>query len=275
MIKYQKNSYPKKLKKLDYNQLSPIEVYKLVYTGKIKNFPNRTWNQPDSIEYAKEVFRYLIEEILKWSDEDIKNNFSVKTFIDYQLKGLLAELFNNSPFKVLDTVYPGRFKVWELKKIPNDFWTKDSVIQAMKWLIEEKLQWSEEDIKKNFTIKTFIENGLRRLFDCKLIDRSPYQAIQLVYPDRFKEWELPSTSHSFWTPETSVQAIKWLIEEKLQLSDEDIKKKLTVRVFSDNNLRGLLRCRFNDSPFQAIDAVYPGRFNRQDFRRFNGSSSFN
>lgn len=100
----------KKKIKSDYDRLSAIEVYKLVLSGKLKKFPNRTWNQPDSVDYGASILRYLIEDILKWTDDDIRNSYSYKTLRDNRLWGLLTEVFERSPFKALNTAYPGRFK---------------------------------------------------------------------------------------------------------------------------------------------------------------------
>jgi hypothetical protein len=257
--------------KYDFDQLAPIEVYNLVRTGKIKKFPISTWSQPDSIEYATQILRFLFEKILNWTDEDIKTNLSVRTFSDYRLRGLLSEVFYNSPFKALDSVYPGRFKQWEIKHTPKNFWTRENLIKALKWMFEEKLKWSSADIKKNYSHRTFIENGLECLINNEYLQRSTFRAIESVYPGRFKEWELKKVPRNFWTEKTAIEAVKWLIEKKLRWTDENIKQKLSVKIFSIYKLRGLLYSCFNDSPFQAISAAYPGRFDQKDFNKFKGA----
>jgi hypothetical protein len=81
-----------------------------------------------------------------------------------------------------------------------------------------------------------------------------------VYPGKFKRWELISVSHDYWTMETSIEATKWLIEEILELTDEDIIKKLPLSVFKENRLGGMLQKYYNFSPSKAINCAYPGRF---------------
>ena len=58
-----------------------------------------------------------------------------------------------------------------------------------------------------------------------------WQAINTAYPNRFKEWELTRTSKHFWNQETAIQAIKWLIEEKLKWTKNDVKEKISYKVF--------------------------------------------
>lgn len=71
-----------------------------------------------------------------------------------------------------------------------------------------------------------------------LFRASPFQALNAVYPNRFKEWELNNVPNNFWPRENAIAAVKWVIDKKL----------------------------FNRDSFQAIDAAYPGRFNPQEFK---------
>jgi hypothetical protein len=252
---------PKKSRgKYNYDQLSPVEVYQLILAGKIKKFPKGTWEQPDSVEYAADIVRYWIEHILKWSDEDIKKGLSARLFIKHKLGGPLQRVFGESPYQAINAVYPGRFKEWDLPIVPQNYWDYENAIAAIKWLIEEKLQWNDEDIKKNLTSDVFKKNRLARPFG-KLFHSRPFQVLEAVYPGRFKEWELSSVSLGFWTHENAAKAVKWLIEEKLQWSEEDIKQQFSQKVFINNGLHGLLQEFFKSSPFKALDSTYPGRFN--------------
>lgn len=255
----------KRKKQKDHTGLSPVEIYKLVLSGELKKFPIRTWNQPDSVEFAAEILRYLIENIFKWNDDEIIKKYSATILRKNKLSGLLAEVFDNSPYQALNAAYPGRFEKWD-KYISKKHWSKEKIIKTAKWLFEVKLKWSDEEIKKNFTLKTLKENDLKSLCECELDYCSPWKIINLAYPGRFKEWELASTPKNYWTIETGILAVKWLFEEKLSWSEDLIKKNLSVKVFTENGLRGLLRSIFKDSPFRAIDAAYPNRFDSKDFR---------
>lgn len=61
--------------KINYNNLTDIQIYELLLQGRIHNFPSGFW-AGNSIEKAKEtainLLRYLLDEKLKFNKEDIK-----------------------------------------------------------------------------------------------------------------------------------------------------------------------------------------------------------
>lgn len=189
-------------------------------------------------------------------------------FKENNLSGMLVIYFKGSPFSALNMVYPGRFKPWELKSTPLSYWNKNTAIKATRWLIEEKLKLTDEDLKNKLSQKLFEENNLLGMltncFHC-----SPFEAIDTAYPGKFKPWEFKRCPLSYWTRENGIKATKWLIEEKLKWSHNDIKEKLTNYIFVDNGLRGMLQGCFNNSPFNAIDATYPGKFKKEDFKSYH------
>jgi len=67
----------RKEKKINTELLTAVEVYKRVLSSELKTFPPGFWSEADGKENAKEVTRYLFEEILKWTGEDIKLKFKV------------------------------------------------------------------------------------------------------------------------------------------------------------------------------------------------------
>lgn len=77
-----------------------------------KNFPHGTWNCDEKYENAKNVTKTLIEKVLKWSENDIKEKLSANTFRKYSLTGML---FGNSPYLAIENAYSGKFKKSDLK----------------------------------------------------------------------------------------------------------------------------------------------------------------
>jgi predicted transposase YbfD/YdcC len=246
-----------------YSDLSAVETYKLVLDKKIKKFPNGFLidNEIGIIEIVK----YLIEEVLHWSDEDIKNNLTRDIFFENELRGILHYIFSGSIYSAINTAYPNRFKPWELNRVPVGYWNIETGILATKWLIEEKLHWSDEDIKNNLTKDAFKKNNLLGMLSI-VFNGSPYLAINAVYPDKFKPWEVKIAPNKYWNTETGVLATKWLIEKVLHWSDEEVKNNLTMRIFCENKLGGMLCNAFNNSPYLAINATYPDRFKPWELR---------
>lgn len=87
-----------------------VEIYKELLREDRKQFPRGTWIRPDSLENAKKCIKYLIEDKLKFTDEDIKNNTSSSLFTRFKLTGMLRTCFNGSPCDAINATYSSKFK---------------------------------------------------------------------------------------------------------------------------------------------------------------------
>ncbi|OTW93740.1 hypothetical protein BK711_25055 [Bacillus thuringiensis serovar fukuokaensis] len=54
---------------------------------------------------------------------------------------------------MINDLYPSRFKEWEFLMTPNNFWTKEKALEALKWTIEEKEKLTPEQILDVYSIK--------------------------------------------------------------------------------------------------------------------------
>lgn len=166
--------------------MDAVDVYKLLLNNKIGRFPSGFWQQPEARQNAIKCIRFLIEELLGCSDEDIRERYSFKQFRENSLMGMLASCFNSSPYEALSATYPGKFQPWELKYVPSGYWNDiNNGIEATRWLIETKLGWSDEDVRNKLSKDTFLDNGLGGMLNC-CFKGSPYRAIDCAYPQRFK-----------------------------------------------------------------------------------------
>ncbi|MGU8835462.1 DUF4046 domain-containing protein [Clostridium perfringens] len=247
-------------------KMDAVDIYKLVLKENIKRFPNGFWKKQNGAENAIKCIKWLIEESLNLSDEEIKDLVSVKFFKDNKLYGLLQH-FDNSPYKLIDLAYPNKFKEWEFKAAPKECWCSiDKGVEATKWLIEKKLNLSDDELKKQLSRKLFKDNNLDSMLLC-CFNNSPYKAINSAYPKKFEEWEFENVPRDYWNnKKNGIKATKWLVEKRLKLSDEELKEQLSVKMFFENNLRGMLKCCFNTSPYCAINAAYPGKFKQWEFK---------
>lgn len=257
-------------KKINTDLLSDIEIYEMVLEGKLKKFPLRFWTDSGVLQTSRDLTKYLIEKRLKWHDEDIRQNLSQKTFIDNKLNGMLQRVFDGSPYLALDNAYPGKFKEWELNFVPLEFWTEEKCYEAVRWLIEKKLELSKEEIKKQYSKELLVRNGLVTVTR-RLRNKSAYEIIDELYPGEFKPWEFVLTPVKFWNNKTITAAIKWLIEEKLQWDKEEVKKKFTVETIENNGLSGLViyMNKNHIGIFDLIDMVYPGVYKEWDLVKVN------
>ena len=251
---------------------SPYEVIDNAYPNKYKEWefkavPQGCW---DNKENGIKATKWLIEEKLKLSDEELKKQLSQKLFKDNGLVGMLQRCFNHSPYEAINAAYPNKYKEWEFKMTPIGYWdNKENGIKAIKWLIEEKLKLSDKELKEQLSVNLFKDNGLGGMLQ-HCFNYSPYKAINTTYPNKYKEWEFKMTPIGYWSSkENGIKATKWLIEEKLKLSGEELKEQLSQKLFIENGLRGMLQHCFNSSPYEAINTAYPNRFKKSDFKGYN------
>lgn len=237
--------------------MSDIELYMQRLEDRIPFLPRGFWTS-DSI---RQILKYLLEDYLKYDREQILENFSVAFIKKYKLESILKR-FSGSPYNLLNHVYPAEYKPWELKNAPVNTWTIDTAIEATKWLLEEKLKWSREDILQNYCKKTFIENGLKGVL--YMFDQSPYAVLNAVYPGEYKPWELSNVPWNTWNDVNSAKATRWLFEEKLKWSEEEIKLYTTRRVFITNGLAGLLKCY--SSVYGLLELAYPGKYKEEELQ---------
>lgn len=240
--------------------MDAIEVYELVLSRCIPRFPDGFWIGKEGKSKALLLTKYLLEEKLQWNNKKFWVNVTAKDFSANKLDSALR-VFDYSPYKILNELYPNQIKPWEMKMSPMDTWSADSGTEATKWLIEEVLNWSDQDIKDSLRYDTFLEYGLSGMLRM-LYQDSPYNALNSAYPNKFKPWDLKQ-SPKIWSERSErVCAIKWFIEEFLNISvqrDLDTYVGITVEDVYTCGLGGVLRY-YNDSLYLAIEDAYPGVF---------------
>lgn len=189
------------------------EIYQEILDGKRSRFPPNTWKLDDKNELARRVTTYLIDQVLKWDKDEIKQNWNTSLLVKYCLRGMVKNKYENSPYKMLNDAYPEQFKEWEFGMTPLNFWTKNKALQVLRWAIEEKERLTSKSLLEIYGQKWLKEQRLGaplRVF----WNGSPYAMINDLYPDRFKEWQFPMVPNKFWTKEKALEALKWTIEEK-------------------------------------------------------------
>lgn len=253
----------KKSLKPNLEGLTCIDVYEMVLNSELYQFPKYFWQDISEAE-LRELLMYFFEKKLTWTIIDIKNNLNTYIFAEYKLGGgMFQTIFDGSPFKVVDFVYPNEIKEWELKCTPLSYWTIDKCIEVTKYLLEKE-QWTDKTIRSTPIYELLKRYGLTTVY-INYFKGYSYDLINSIYPDRFKPWELPKVPQTYWSIKTATEAIKWMIEDKLKWSEKDIKEKYCLKTFKQFKLEGMLNQVFESSPFKAINMVYPGKFHEQDF----------
>ncbi|WP_298845936.1 hypothetical protein [uncultured Clostridium sp.] len=245
-----------KVNKSELYKLSSVEIYKMVLTRDLFRFPKGFWLRPDAEKNAIEVTKYLLENVLNFTDEQIKTKITNEFFRIHRLSGMLHIVFNCSTYKAINTVYLNKFKPWELICVPQSYWTSQSAIQSTKWLIEERLKYSEIDIKKHLTLNIFTKNGLGGMVQT-IYNNSSFKAISLAYPGKFKPWELINVPNGYWNVAIGIEAIKWLIEDILKLSPQEAVLKVNLTIINKYKLSNVVDRCFEGSYKKAIKTAFP------------------
>jgi hypothetical protein len=163
--------------------MNPIDVYKLVLCGKLKIFPMYFWEQPEALDNAEKIIKYMLEDYLGLDEKDIPKKISQKLFRDNKLHGMLMQVFEGSHFDAIKYVYPNKFKPWEMRSVPKNFWCEETGILATKWLIEEKLQWSDTQVEQKLNRDVFEQYGLLSMLR-NVFSTSVSQALRKTYPNK-------------------------------------------------------------------------------------------
>ncbi|MEC2713768.1 DUF4046 domain-containing protein [Bacillus cereus] len=248
------------------NNVNIEKIYQEILDGKRSRFPPRTWIENENKGFAKRVTKYLIEIVLKWDSKELKQKWSQKIIIKYKLGGSLGIVYHNSPYAMLNDLYPDCFKEWEFKSTPMKFWTKEKGLEALKWTIEEKEKLSNKQVINQYDYRWLFQHRLST--PCSLFfDDSPYKMINELYPDQFKEWEFKKTPVNFWTKKKGLEVLKWTIEKKEKLTEDKLLEVYQISWLKKHNLYSPCYIHWKASPYAMLNDLYPSRFREWEFKR--------
>lgn len=151
-----------------------------------------------------------------------------------------------------------------LRRFPPETWNPyksgyDNAKRALRYLILEKLKWDRETFCKNINLNIIHTYKLRGAFQ-GLYDNNIFPFISNAFPDwELSPWELKGSRvpAEFWTPETTAESIRWMIEKQMTWDYETTLENLSLQTFKVNNLEGMLQAHFSHSPYLAIKHAYP------------------
>lgn len=258
-------------KGINLTNLNDCEIYDLVLERKIPTFPPGYWcsiSKKEGKKVALKLLKHLIETRLKLDIDGIINNLSKEFILTNKLWTPCKLYFGRSAIKYLMQVYPNKYKAFEFVKcrIPQSYWCeKENRVDAIKWLIEEKLQWSLDDIKEKFSRKILLDYGLATLMTYY---HSSFDIINEIYPDIIHAWEIKQSSVSpkYWdVKENRIKAVRWLIKDKLKFSHNEIINILSLESFYENRLSTLICDYYNKSIPTAITEAFEDEFMPWEF----------
>jgi len=264
---------------------SPFKAIRDIYGNKI--LPWKFKRKPLNFWKGKKGFNHAIDA-MKWFTK-VKNlqtisdcrKITSKDFEEQGLSGMLARVFNSSPFLALKTVFPN-LKPWQVKQTPKNYFnsSENQKIALNSFIMENTGELIEEDM----TPEEVYELGLRLFVSTKNLEKagfrglvarynnSCYNIFTSLFPGKILEWTL--NSKQIWknnSKEVAARAVRWLFEDYLLIPQEQIPSYASCDLFWRVGFSGIMTNRsigFNSSPYAAVNNAYPGVFTKSDFQRY-------
>lgn len=245
----------RKSSKLDYTKLTPVEVYNHVLKGTLLTFPNG-YVTPENM---KPIIREVILNRNKLTREEICDKVNTTYLREYNLGGAI-KAFRTKIYELISYCFPEfDIKPWELTKLNNGFWKEEKNRKDfMLWLAEKE----SIDLESIDSLKRIDARLVQKYGGSKPLQYGGglYNLILLIAKVDVKEWQV--IKMRVWTEEKAKEAVKWLIEEQLNWSYDEVVEKISARVFYKHNLGGLLLKYCNHSPLKALQIAYPGVYTK-------------
>ncbi|MCY0874688.1 MAG: hypothetical protein OWT28_00145, partial [Firmicutes bacterium] len=248
-----------------------IAIYEDVLHERVHAFPPYFFTGEEGLRCAAVIVRYLVEQKLGWAREDVCEHLSRETLDEFRLAGMVKSYFGGSVFAVLDNAYPGEYLAWELVRARRALFSgadgQDLARQAIRWFVRDKLALQGDDLS-GVSLEVFMQHKMDGILH-KFYGMSVWRALEDAGLVQSYPWESAKTPNHYWQGEQGREhaeaAVRWLVEQKLGVSIEDIPKAVRFTTFKDYGLDTMIKTVFGGSPFRAIDAVYPGRFRPWQF----------
>ena len=138
------------------------------------------------------IIRWLITKKLCWDRETVCEKLTMHNFIQNKMEGFISREYHYNIWQALDEAFPDeKYLPWELYRVPSGFWNRDKAIEALKWLVEEKLKWSNRKICSSFKPQQIAKvkpHGYKFFWLIKrYFNNDPYEALEEMYPGKFEK----------------------------------------------------------------------------------------
>ncbi len=221
-----------------------------------KSYPNGFWDKTT----AKELVRYFVLELMEWDREATCQNLTTRVLRDNCLAGACKQL-GNSTLAITDYCFPEwDIKPWELQTCPNAYWgNPENCVAACLWVAQQEgIAEDKEAFCQKFSARMLRDYGIGKIMT-KL--GGLYGVAKATFPEwNIRPWELNKIGKI--SEEMIIEAVTWMIDDKLGWSHEDVCENLTVRTFYENGIGNILNKGCGHSPIVALTIAYPGQYER-------------
>ncbi|MEW9669856.1 hypothetical protein [Ammoniphilus sp. 3BR4] len=167
-----------------------LDVIQNAYPGKFqpwefRQVSNHYWCGTGGRTRAIETVKYVIEVKCNIPHQEIPQKINHHFFRERGLLGIIR-LFNDSPYRVINAIYPDQFHPWQFSNVPMNYWKNPiHVKQRMDVLLFEEIGFSSyQEAIKNLRKKYFFQYRLTGLFqmafDSRLYKVKEWIAKQII-----------------------------------------------------------------------------------------------
>ncbi|MEK5645974.1 hypothetical protein BK138_34320 [Paenibacillus rhizosphaerae] len=155
-------------------------------------------------------------------------------------------------------------------RFPNHYFAGDQgkqlLITLTRYIIEKHLNIPMEEIPQKITADLLWKNRLKP--PAALHGLNFMELIELVYPNQFFPWEFKQVSYGYWMGEEgrerATKTVKYVVEEIEKIPIADLPQRINTDFFKRNRLISIMDM-FGSSPYQVVEAIYPGLFQPWQF----------
>ncbi|MBJ8056019.1 hypothetical protein JDS87_30185 [Bacillus cereus] len=169
-------------------QASPYTMLNDLYPGRFKKWEFQQSSVSANFwtkEQGLEALRWTIEEKEKLTTEQLLQVYGKRWLNENGLLTPLRKHWNSSPYAMLNGLYPGRFREWELKEVPLNFWTKEQGLEVLRWTIEEKERLTPKQLLQVYSERWLIKNRLSTPLQ-KHWRGNRYAMLKALYPEIYR-----------------------------------------------------------------------------------------
>lgn len=267
-----------------------VEIYKNILNGELRSFPAGTWeNTEDGRDRFRRCFRYLNDTILHYTSNEDFHKITNKIFKKYKLYGAYQALFDSSPYAALICAYPElQIKPWEMDTVARNYWSETSnVVEAVRWLVLEKLKWGREDIVSKFDHTILEKHGFGAIHSSfrSNPELTPNRNGKVTYYDILARC-LPEYDFKFWefkvvhgkTEAEKREFLREVFEKRLSVRPEEITAKIFRKNLFDLGLKNYLETYHDGSLYKAVLFAYPdmdwSELKLREIRRANNGNDY-
>lgn len=163
------------------------------YPGHFKPWELRSsrgfWQGEKGQRHAVEALRWLVEEKLRLDPAELPEHITTNFLIRHGLKGALVA-FGRSLWRLVDAAYPGRFRPWQFRHAPRNYWQgragQRRQAEALRELLQE-LGVKPEEFPQKVRWRFFVDHGIKKLISPR---KQPGETLQrlvrLAFPDYYR-----------------------------------------------------------------------------------------